>query len=540
MMNYHDNHHGLAQFADPEMLNRAGLYRAKNGLFLGYDDQGRILRSDTMSAVLLQGGARSGKGDHIIPWLVDGHYNDHVISMDWKGQNGSVSQLQALQRRHVINFAPRGVEGVVSHRINPMSYLTSKSPTLIPDSKLFAGSFLPFSGSINGAFFESIGQRWIEAAAVTLARIKGQANLPELADLMTSFGTLNDDWVFFQERMAEMPEASIRLVVEESITLRDSDGTSDGGLSAAKTEISKAFSCMSDPALREATSPPFDWCFSELTKENSIPTIVNIMEDMQFCQSSAPVIKSLYANAFIYKSRALSARRQLWLLDEIGNIGSWPFAEALATYAAGFGVRAVYVVQGRALLNNLAPNAAATISNSCGTQIIKGIRSEAEAQPVSRMLGTETIERPDFHTNQKAERESWVAFDNAMRGQEDAWDAATKYDVLRKQSTHTLKTPRLLRSTDELLSHSDRQAIVFMSGTLERPALVHVPQYWTRQDLAGRYLEDPYHENGGRVSVRGRFFQRNRRVVTAPTPAKFSSYPQYSSHWSYVDGYCPK
>lgn len=540
-VNYHSNHHGTAQFADYEMIERAGLYRAKTGLFLGYDDRGEILRSDTMAAVLLQGGARSGKGDHIIPWLVDGHYNDHVINMDWKGQNGAVSQLQALQRRHVINFAPRGVDGVVGHRINPVAYLNSASLTLIPDTMVFASNFLPFSGSTTAEYFEATGQRWIIGVAVTLARVAGQVTLPQLADLMASFATAGDDWLSFEERMTEMPEAFIQEVVQDCRKMTQPDNTNAGGFDGAKGEVAKAFACMSDPQLREALSPPFDWCISELTKENSTPTMLNIMEEMHFSETSAPIIKSIYTAAYIHKARHKTARRQVWCLDEVGNIGKWPLAVVLATAAAGYGIRAIYVVQGRALLNNLAPNAANTISNSCGTQIIKGIRSEAEALPVTRMLGTETIEREDFQTNQKAKREQWVAFLNAIEGKGDAWDATITHDVLQAQAQHTLKTPRPLRKVDELLSTNDRRAIVFMPGTLERPADVYVPQYWTRRDLTGRFLEDPYHSNGGKVSVRGKFGQKNRRVITEAVPAKYSTWPQYANGtWSFVDGYRPK
>jgi type IV secretion system protein VirD4 len=540
-MDYHSNHHGTAQFADYEMIERAGLYRAKQGLFLGFDDRGRILRSDTMAAVFLQGGARSGKGDHIIPWLVDGHYNDHVINMDWKGQNGAVSQLQVLQGRHVVNFAPRGGAGIVAHRINPVAYLNSTSLTLIPDATIFASNFVPFSGSLSGEYFEATAQRWTKGVAVTLARITGQVTLPQLSDLMALFASPSDEWLSFEERMTEMPESFIQGVVEDCRTMTESDNSNAGGFTGAKGELAKAFACMADPQLREALSPPYSWCISELTKENCTPTVLNIMEEMHFSESSAPVIKSIYSAAYIYKTRHKAARRQVWCLDEVGNIKSWPFAVTLATAAAGYGIRAIYVIQSRAQLNNLAPNAGATIPNSCGTQIIKGIRSDVEAIPVSRMLGTATIQREDFNNNRSADEEAWNHYWQALNGEADSWEAACTHERVRPRATHTVTAPRPLRTTDELLSTNDRKAFVFMSGTLERPAKVHVPQYWTRRDLAGRFLEDPYHSNGGKVSVRGMFGQRNRRVITQAVPAKYSAWPQYANGtWSFVDGYRPK
>ena len=261
MIDYSEYRHGSAGLADERMLAEAGLYRAQQGLYLGHDDRGRMLLSDQQAAVLLVGGARSNKGDHIIPWLVDGHYGDHIISMDWKAQNGPIAQLQVLQGRRVVNFNPRGRGGVPAHRINPTSYLRGDSPTLIPDAKLFASNMLPLSGSANGEFFEATGQRWIEATAVTLARVDGVVTLPRLAVLLGQIGQLTDDWLGFEAHMASMPEASIRLVVEELKIARESDSPNAGGVSGVKAEIAKAFSCLSDPQLRDAVSPPYDFDF---------------------------------------------------------------------------------------------------------------------------------------------------------------------------------------------------------------------------------------------------------------------------------------
>ncbi len=110
-MSYHDYNEfyrlGSGGLADTAIRRRAGLY-AGRGLFTGYDERGRACFSNQQAATLLVGGARCGKGNLILPWLIDGHFTDHIISMDWKAQNGSIAQLQALQRRAVYNWDPRG------------------------------------------------------------------------------------------------------------------------------------------------------------------------------------------------------------------------------------------------------------------------------------------------------------------------------------------------------------------------------------------------------------------------------------------------
>lgn len=98
MIDMNTHRHGSAGWADARMRRQAGLY-GPYGAFIGMDEAGRICRSAQQSAILLCGGARSGKGNLIIPWLVDGAIADpsglhHIISMDWKGQDTPVAALQ--------------------------------------------------------------------------------------------------------------------------------------------------------------------------------------------------------------------------------------------------------------------------------------------------------------------------------------------------------------------------------------------------------------------------------------------------------------
>ncbi|MDQ0314616.1 type IV secretory system conjugative DNA transfer family protein [Amorphus orientalis] len=542
MIDYADKRHGSAGFADARMRMQAGLYCATSGLYIGHDERRRWMGSDQQAAVLLVGGARSNKGDHIIPWLVDGRYPDHIVSMDPKAQNGPIAQLQVAQGRRVINSDPRGRSGLPAHRINPTSYLRADSPTLFPDGKLFAANWLPLSGSPNGRFFEANAQRWVEAATVTLARVDGVVTLPRLADLMGQIGQLTDDWLAFEERMAGMPEPSILQVVAELQAMRESSNPNAGGAAGIKGEIAKAFAALSDPQLREAVSAPFDFCFSELSAPGAPSYLVNIMEAQEFAQTSAPVIKALYTGAMIYKRRAQRSRRQLWLLDEVGNIGAWPLTVDLATFGAGYGIRPVFVVQSSAQLGNLAPHADQIIPNSCGTQIYKGVRDYGEAETISQMLGMQTIEHEDFQTNERARLENQQAFMAVLNGEADP--VQTGFAMAQREASlrYQTKAPRALLTPDEIMNRPNGTALVFMPGVLERPTEVWVPNYWKRRDLAGRYLGDPYHSPPGKVELRTFFGQRFRSVITKPVPDRLADWPQYRAcgEWSYVKGHRPR
>lgn len=84
---------------------------------------------------------------------------------------------------------------------------------------------------------------------------------------------------------------------------------------------------MLDPQLRDALSPPFDFSFDMLTKEGSPPCLVSIMEDLEYAETSGPIVRTLFSTALLHKRRAISARPQFWVLQEIGNIGAWPLAD---------------------------------------------------------------------------------------------------------------------------------------------------------------------------------------------------------------------
>ena len=101
MIDLSEQRFGSAGFCDYRRRKAAGLH-GPIGAFIGMDEAGRVCRSDQQSAILLCGGARSGKGNLIIPWLVDGAIRDdgglhHIICMDCKGQDSPVAALQVMR-----------------------------------------------------------------------------------------------------------------------------------------------------------------------------------------------------------------------------------------------------------------------------------------------------------------------------------------------------------------------------------------------------------------------------------------------------------
>lgn len=537
------NPHGSSGFADYAMRKDSGLY-GKQGAYVGTDDAGRHCHSDQQSAIALIGGARSGKGNFTVPFHVDGCLTEngeaqHIISLDWKNQNGPIAAQQVRQGRHIYAYNPRGHPNAPYSRMNPHSHLTGDSKTLVADAQLDSASWIPFTDP-HAQFFEGMAQKVNTAAQVTMARLEGVVTLPTLADKMAGFGGVTEEWLAFEYEMSQQPEPEIRKVASDLQRLRESNSDS-GGWEGIKSQLEIPYAALADPQVRAALSPPYDFDFSWLTDDDAPPAMVSIAEDLEYAEIASPILRSLLTSAFIRKRRAPTARAQFWCLDEAPAMGAWPLGVKLATIGAGYRIRAAYVSQSSRQLDALGPHAGEVIINSCGTAIYLGVRSSQQASLLTSQLGKVTLEYDDRARQEAARAASSKALlDTALNGADPITSLMTAAHQDR-MAEHRSKMARDLRSVDEVINEKNDRAYVFMPGVLERPFYANVPKYWRRRDLAGRYLGDPFHAKPGTVEIATIWGQRHRKVVTADCPRHLRDWPQYreSGRWSYVKGFKP-
>lgn len=544
MIDFEQHRFGSAGFADYAMRRRAGIHQPR-GAWIGTDEAGRHCYSDQQAAILVCGPPRVGKGNLITPWQVDGrltgaHGPVHIVSSDWKHQNGRIAAMQVPQGRHVVTIAPREAR---SHHIDAVSYLKPRSPTLIPDAKLFAANWIPYSGSPQAEYFEGTAQRITEAVAVTFCRLTGAVTLPAMADVVAGLGGATEDWLSFEYHMSQSPDASIRQVAQDLAALR-AQGNDNSGFNAIKNEIAKGFAALSDPQWRKVLSPPFDFCGSDLVREGGPPFLVNIAENQEFAQISGPIIRAIYTSLVIYKRRApiASTREQVWVLDEVGNVGRWPMAVELGTYGPGYRIRPVYIVQGTAQLDTLAPRGSQIVPQATGTSIYLGARSVEQARLISAQLGKATIAYDDVAAQERARAASDRAMLEGLTGG-DPIEAMLQVGHQDRLAVNKSKMARDLRTPDEIINTGLGRAYVFMPGVLEKPFFAKIPRYWRdRRDLSGAYLGDPFHSKPGTVEIATRWGQRHRAVITEDAPPTIRDWPQYKAtgRWSYVKGFKPK
>jgi type IV secretion system protein VirD4 len=547
MINAERDRFGSGGFADMAMLGRAGLYRQDPAAFyVGNDDAGRPLHASGQGGIIIVAGARAGKLATILGYNLCGPVFPvqnqaafpHILATDVKRELAYVAQNQCFQGRRVINWDPRGNGDLPRSRINALSYLKAGSRTLYADAKVTAMNICPVTGSPNGRFFEMSGQMIIEAVIVADVLFRGETNLPRIASLIGGMMTANEEYLAVEFEMLSSGNPQLVNIANEIKRNRNNPSANGDGWRGIMAELRMAFSWASDPQICEALSPPFDFDFEELTRPGP-PYLVNLMEWQDFLPVSGPAIRALYTCAMVHKRRALNARPQRWILEELGNMGSaFPAAAELYTIGAGFNIQPVGIFQSFQQMRYVAPDAENIIPSSAAVQLYFALRHLPDAMRVSKMIGTQTLEYDDFPAQERARKAQQEAVMVAFLGRGDPFQAMMEAAHQQRIAAHRSKQARDVQTPDEVMNDAPDRAYLFMPGVLEKPAYVRRAPYWTQRALAGRYLPNPFHPPRDSVPVQTAFGAQRRRIITEAVPARFASWPQYrSGQWSYVEGY---
>jgi type IV secretion system protein VirD4 len=93
---------------------------------------------------------------------------------------------------------------------------------------------------------------------------------------------------------------------------------------------------------------------------------------------------------------------------------------------------------------------------------------------------------------------------------------------------------------EEIMAMPEDRQILFISGKNLLPIFAHKYPYFTRPEMAGRYLPNPFHPPADSVEIMTARGTEVRRIIEEPVPPAFESFPQYQSGvWRYVEGFRP-
>ena len=521
---------GSARFAVPEELAAAGYFtRDANALFMGFYDRLPIWYSGLGGVVCVAGG-RSGKLRDLLSFsILCGMYSGTLLILDIKGgELASISRFQ-VPGKFCVYWNPGRVPGLPYTRINPVAFLHAGSPTLVSDAKVFCENAIVATGAAQSVYFEGRAREMLEALVLAIVKRDGVLTLPALHEAINLMVRGGDDWLNLAFEMSESGFASVERIEEEIAAGRDD---SSGGFKGILGEITRAFACLSDPALLESVSPPYDFCLSELTRSDQAYNLY-VMPPSDFVEAWSAVIKTFFVAARTYKARAPAAPRQTWILDECGNLGAFPLVVRLYTRDAGMGIRPWSFWQSTKQMGAIAPDGESILMASAACRAFFGIRDEGTAQSLSRMIGSETLAYFDPR-QREASRQGAIRAARALFTGGNPLQAGLELAHHRRMAaTPSLKERRLL-TPDELLGLPDDRMILFADG-LSHPVHATRRAYYDLPQMAGRYHPNPFFPPESHVQVmtkRGRVW---RPVIHAPVPERFAHYPQYADGlWSYI------
>ncbi len=525
---YAANRFGSAKWASQSDISQAGLNRPA-GVQLGYFNNSPLYVEGDAPIITI-GGAGSGKGRDVLIYNVC-QYRGAMLINDPKGEAAAVSlynQHRLGVKAYCLN--PFALHALPCHQLNPLDILKVDSPTLHSDSKVIAQNFIPLSGAAAGQHFELGGQRWIDALQKFDVIMNGSTSLPQLYNLVMMIEGNSSKFAKIAKIMQQSGHSDIAQVAGEILHKQDKAPKEFTGFMST---IYNAFSFMGEPAIVDMLQGG-DFSLSVLCDKK--PAKIYLMIPAEFTQQYAAMTRLVFAIAMLYKQRAPQAKGVVYLVDEAGQLGNFPELLKCFTYGRGGGNRAWAVFQDIGqIAQNYGKEAITTFLGSGQTRQFFGVRDLETAQLVSQMLGSQTLHYDDHRKQRGAARAKLHAAKAMLEGNDPIYAA---YDALHHQEniTHQDIQARMLLTPDEVLNLPEDKQILMISGKNCPPILAQKLPYYTRREMAGKYLSNPYHPPINKVKIRGRFFMAKIKHRTR-APFRYRSFPQFQKGFKWVSGY---
>jgi type IV secretion system protein VirD4 len=530
---YQKNRFDSAQWAAAEELQAEGFFKPSPlAVQIGFVNQAPLYVVGDAPITTI-GGAGSGKGAGVLMYNAINYQGSMVIN-DPKGEIAAVS----LFHQHRLNiraycFNPFGLHDLPQHSVNPLDILKADSPTFHSDSQLIAQNFIPVSGSAEGKHFEEGAQRWIDAFMKFDVLTNGKTSLPRLYHLVMQIEGDTDGFLETADRMQACGHIDIAQVAGEIVNKKLEAPKEFTGFMST---IYNAFKFMKEPALRSMLDENADFSLNVLAGVD--PSKIYIMIPAEFLGLFSPVVRLIFAVSMFYKQRAPDAPPVLHVFDEAAQLGRFPELLKFYTYARGGGNRAWSFWQDTGQMVGIYGREALTtfLSSSQVRQFV-GVRDLETANLISLMLGSQTLAYDNRLQQRGDEQNKRRAVQNIMAGA-DPFQAVHDAYHHEENTQHQEKQARPLLTVSEALNLPDDRQVIFVSGKNTKPILAYKYYYYTRREMAGKYLANPYHPPVNKVVLQGKYWARKVKVKTAKVPRRYRDYPQFKNGtYKYVSGF---
>lgn len=424
--------YGTARWANFDDLGYSGFFKPtkyakafevnlleEKGVVLG-EFNGRILRDNGKTHILLSAPTRTGKGvSVIIPTLVDS-WSDSVFVLDVKGENYQMTSGWRHNKfnNDILYFSPK--KGNSCH-FNPLAEIRYLSEREIEDAKTIADLIVVGDEKSADPFWETAGSDFILGVILyVLYKGRGQAGLGDVVDFITdTSATLSERMEKIKNgRMFDKNNPNDKKIMEKleiiysdekdivrkgrhpfiarcmADTLSKGEKTMASIVATAKAKLS----VFQMPTVKANTSSS-DFHIIDLMASKKPKSLYIVIEPGDL-QSLAPLLRILVIQCVTlltpemdYTGKGGGVKfnhRLLMLLDEFPAIGKMEILEKAIGYVAGYGMKMMIVVQSLDQLNKIYTKDNMFLSN-CQCQVFYTANENATAEYVSKTIGTKTI-----------------------------------------------------------------------------------------------------------------------------------------------------
>ncbi|MBY0336180.1 MAG: type IV secretory system conjugative DNA transfer family protein, partial [Acetobacteraceae bacterium] len=385
--------HGDTRWASRREMEEAGLYAPFRGLLVGKDGRGRHLRFGGPEHVACYAPTRSGKGvGLVIPncLLWDGS----LVCLDVKKENWAASAgIRAEAGQRVFLFDPLAPDGRTA-RWNPFTYVRRGTADAFEDVQRIAQMVFPHAGGDQ--------QFWTDAARS--AFVGAASFLAETPELPLTFGEVlrllsSADGAAAMGARIEARRNRGEPYTEATVkALEDYLKGSPDLVNSIRKTVTARLSLWFNPRVDAATAES-DFDLREL-RSALHAVYVGVTPDN--VARLRPLL-ALFFQQLVDVSVRVAPRNDgreegrhavLLLLDEFPILGPMPVLADAFAWIAGYGVRIMLVMQGKAQLRDrelYGPDKAEAILENCGLEVVFGTKDLKLSEELSARLGYATV-----------------------------------------------------------------------------------------------------------------------------------------------------
>jgi type IV secretion system protein VirD4 len=503
--------HGSAAWATAEEARRSALLN-DDGVFLGTikDEAGNFvgLRHNGPEHIKVMAPTRSGKGVAIIiPTLLT--WKPSMVVYDMKGELWALTaqyRAQALGNR-VLRFCPSSRDSV---HFNPLDEINIFSDPAVADAQNIALMIVDTDGAGLDDHWKLKAHELITAGilyvllprSTTHSTDKSKPTLTGVADLLTS---VNDDDTAISKKniltlllqcrhmvprhLQEEPmiKSVIHFITRISAQLHEIE---DRELSSIFSTTTSKLTLFFDPIISSNTSDS-TFRISDLmgfkTGDEEVdrkikPVSLYMVIPQREKERIKPIVRLMFtmitrtlAQQLEYKDgRGINpyVHRLLMALDEFPTLGALPIIEEALAYMAGYGMKAMIIIQDQPQLIK-AYGVHESITSNCHTQVAFAPNNPETAEMLSKMAGNMTV----YHRTESISGKNTNIYGLENLNQSDQYYSRpliTPDEVMRIPAPQKEKLP----NGDELIVAPGAE-LIFVAG---------MKPIFARQDL---YFQDP-------------------------------------------------